>query len=121
MNEGKQVLYSEVSSKDKTKTWIYVLFFSLIATFTPLLIFVFPSFWLIGIIISVNAVIIGGLVLLVRWHAKNSAYECPECATQFELTAWQDFISPNLIDKKYVKCPTCNKRVSAKELTKKKR
>ena len=63
----------------------------------------------------------GGLFLLVRWHANSTAYRCPECGHEFEISVLTDFISPHTPNKKYLKCPQCGKRKWATVLMKKDR
>ncbi|MFY9201139.1 MAG: hypothetical protein ACOX7X_06645 [Methanosarcina flavescens] len=58
-------------------------------------------------------IIVGGAALLVTWHAKNSAYLCPRCGDVFEVSTFEDLLSPNGGNKKYVKCPQCGKRAWA--------
>lgn len=52
----------------------------------------------------------GGLFLLVRWHAHSTAYRCPGCGHEFEISVLTDFISPHTAEKKYLKCPQCGKK-----------
>lgn len=47
------------------------------------------------------------LALMVRWHAKRTAYCCPACQRRFTLSAWQDFLHPHWGYAKYVRCPRC--------------
>lgn len=57
---------------------------------------------LIGLVLATVA-----LVLMVRWHARSTAYRCPACGDRFTLTAWSDFVHPHGGEKKYVRCPRC--------------
>jgi DNA-directed RNA polymerase subunit RPC12/RpoP len=50
------------------------------------------------------------LLLLVRWHAANFAYQCPACGNEFEISTLQDLISPHMLSTKYLRCPACGKR-----------
>ena len=50
------------------------------------------------------------LYLLVRWHAQQFGYCCGECGTEFEISTFQDFISPHALTVKYLRCPQCGKR-----------
>ena len=50
------------------------------------------------------------LLLLVRWHAATSAYECPKCRHQFEVSTLQDFVSPHMLTAKYLRCPKCRQQ-----------
>ena len=58
------------------------------------------------------------LVVLVKWHAATSAYRCPQCSTEFQIGAWRDFLSPNLVGEKYVRCPHCRQWAAMQVLTK---
>lgn len=60
----------------------------------------------------------GSLFLLVRWHARNTAYRCGECDWEFEISFFTDFISPHIPNKKYLKCPHCNEKTWAEILIK---
>jgi hypothetical protein len=50
------------------------------------------------------------LFLLVRWHARSFQYRCPQCGNVFQLSTMGDAISPNLLDVKLVRCPSCGTR-----------
>jgi len=67
-------------------------------------VFLLAGYWYLWIII-----ITGVLVLLVVWHAKNFVYLCPGCGEVFEVSTLEDFISPNGVNKKYLRCPRCGK------------
>jgi len=67
-----------------------------------------PEHWYLWLI-----VIAGSLALLVAWHAKNFAYLCPGCGEVFEISALDDFLGPNGVNKKYLRCPKCGKRAWA--------
>jgi hypothetical protein len=70
--------------------------------------------WLTAVLITVGGV----LIVLVRWHARNTAYRCPACLHEFEISALRDFISPHGFGRKYLKCPACGKRSWALALAK---
>ena len=53
---------------------------------------------------------------LVQWHARVTAYRCPSCGHEFEISAWTDFITPHVPGKKYIGCPSCGKKGWAKVL-----
>lgn len=55
-----------------------------------------------------------GLLLLVTWHSKNSAYICKNCGNKFTLSAVEDLVSLQGVTAKYAKCPRCSKRTWAK-------
>ena len=62
-----------------------------------------------------------GYFLLVRWHANSTAYRCPVCGHEFEISVLTDFISPHTTSKKFLKCPQCGKRKWATVLLKRDR
>ena len=71
-------------------------------------VFLLAGYWYLWIMIMA-----GGLVLLIVWHTKNFAYLCPGCGEVFEVSTLEDFISPNGVNKKYLRCPRCGKRAWA--------
>jgi DNA-directed RNA polymerase subunit RPC12/RpoP len=56
------------------------------------------------------------LFLLVRWHARTTAYRCAKCAGEFGIEPLTDFISPHFFDRKYLRCPECGEKTWAKEI-----
>src|SRR5574344_119063 len=58
-------------------------------------------------------IMISSVFLLAIWHTKNFAYLCPGCGEVFEVSTLEDFISPNGVNKKYLRCPRCGKRAWA--------
>jgi predicted RNA-binding Zn-ribbon protein involved in translation (DUF1610 family) len=66
--------------------------------------------WPVGMIVGLTLCVGGTLYVLGRWHARATAYRCPECGCEFEISAWKDFVSPHVPDKKYLKCPKCGQR-----------
>ena len=42
---------------------------------------------------------VGGLVILVSWHVKATAYHCQKCGYEFEISMLTDFFNPNGVDK----------------------
>jgi len=65
-------------------------------------------------------VVVGGLILLVRWHSKITAYRCTNCGHEFEISFLTDLISPHGVGSggawKYLRCPQCNRRIRAEVL-----
>jgi DNA-directed RNA polymerase subunit RPC12/RpoP len=78
-----------------------------------------PLAWPVGLIVWLAMFVSGSLFLLVRWHAKVTAYRCPACGYEFEISVLTDFASLQVPDKKYLKCPRCGKRDWATVLMKK--
>ena len=66
-------------------------------------------------------VVVCGLFVLVRWHAKSTAYRCAKCSYEFEISLLTDLISPHGTGNggwKYLKCPQCRQRTRANVLVK---
>lgn len=62
-----------------------------------------------------TALVVGGLVFLVRWHARSFAYECRTCGNVFTIGALQDFLGPQSPTwggggTKFLRCPRCGVR-----------
>ncbi|MFH1687626.1 MAG: hypothetical protein ABIE70_08920 [bacterium] len=51
-----------------------------------------------------------GLWALVRWHARNHRYGCPECRHEFAITTFTDLTSAHYPDHKSLVCPRCGMR-----------
>jgi hypothetical protein len=83
-------------------------FFASIAVIVISAFFLLQDHWYLWIMI-----IAGSFALLLTLYAKNSAYLCPGCGEVFEVSKFKNFISPNVVNKKYLKCPRCRKRVWA--------
>ncbi|MCC4767178.1 hypothetical protein FXW07_11250 [Methanosarcina sp. DH1] len=98
--------YWEITRSDWYGT-VQVLF-AFIAVIMISSVFLLASYWYLWIMI-----IAGVLFLLVVWHTKNFAYLCPGCGEVFEVSTLEDFISPNGVNKKYLRCPRCGKRAWA--------
>ncbi|MDD1776198.1 MAG: zinc-ribbon domain-containing protein [Candidatus Methanomethylicus sp.] len=76
--------------------------------------------WPIGFLLWI-ALVFGMLLLLVRWHAKNTLYHCPNCGNDFEISPVADLISPHGTANggwTYLRCPRCQQMVRASEKTK---
>jgi len=80
-------------------------------------IFLIPFYWPFGFIVWLVLLVGGGLYLLVRWHAKNTAYICPKCNHTFAISTLTDFLSPNMIDKKLLRCPECGESSACKAVS----
>jgi DNA-directed RNA polymerase subunit RPC12/RpoP len=66
--------------------------------------------------------VIGCLLFLVRWHSRTFGYRCANCDEDFSISMWRDLFSFQGFNKqgswKYLKCPNCGQRTTARELTK---
>jgi len=84
---------------------IHVAIVVIIAVF----LFIVPPLWHW---VGLPFVIIGGLLLvtiiMVRWHSRHTGYRCRNCGGVFMVSAWTDFLSPHLSDRKMLRCPHCH-------------
>jgi DNA-directed RNA polymerase subunit RPC12/RpoP len=100
--------YRAVTKKDWWRVGVYILLTIVVVVATAaILIPIAPP---VGFIVWLVMFAGGGLFLLVRWHANRTAYRCPACGHEFEISVLVDFVSPQVPDKKYLKCPQCGKR-----------
>ncbi len=107
---------SEFTRRYWTKMTLYIL--GTIAIIGISGVFIALSAWPIGFIVWLLLIVCSILFVIVRWHARVTAYRCSECRNEFEITAFKDFISPHVPDKKYLMCPKCGKRSWAMILAK---
>jgi len=84
--------------------WLVILFIAIIICG---IIFLIPFQYPFGFIICLFLVVGMGLYLLVRWHAKTTAYICPNCEHTFAVSTLTDLLSPHTINKKVLRCPSC--------------
>jgi len=107
--------YRKSRKKDWIKTLIYITIYLTIISFTAF--YLLLSYWYVWIALTVT-----GLVILISWHAKVTAYHCPVCGYEFEISILTDFFSPHGVNKngawKYLKCPNCSNRSKIEILVK---
>jgi DNA-directed RNA polymerase subunit RPC12/RpoP len=101
--------YWEITKKDWYQTALIIIL--VITTLVLFSILLLPDYWYFWLLVVAAA-----MALLVAWHAKNFAYICPKCGELFEVSALDDFLGPNSLNKKYLKCPKCSKRAWAEIL-----
>jgi DNA-directed RNA polymerase subunit RPC12/RpoP len=110
--------YRKPKRKDWWKTLILIAVYLTVLGFTG--IYLLVSYWYVWITLA-----FAGLVVLVSWHAKSTAYHCPRCGYEFEISILTDFFSPHGVNDEgawmYLKCPNCRNRSKMKILVKKKR
>lgn len=95
--------YENTTEGDWYRTALVLLLFIGVIILSSILLL--PYYWYIWLL----AVITGGLALVI-WHTKNFAYLCPKCGKVFEISILENFLSPNGINRKYLKCPRCRRR-----------
>lgn len=95
--------YWEVTKKDRFQTNLLIFIFITIFGISTILLFSgYWYYWLVMVIIV--------LVLIAELHAKNFVYRCPRCGKVFGISALEDLLGPNVVNKKYLKCPLCRRR-----------
>lgn len=100
--------YWEVTKKDWFRTALLLFIFITILGISTILL---PGYWYFWLLIVIVA-----LALLLEWHAKNFAYRCPRCGKVFKISALESILRPNVVNKKYLKCPLCRRRAWAEIL-----
>ena len=99
--------YRKSRKKDWFKTFSYIALYLTVLGFTG--IYLLLSYWYVWIALATS-----GLMILISWHAKATAYHCPRCGTEFEISILTDFFSPQGVNRKgvwkYLKCPNCSHR-----------
>ena len=90
---------------------IYLGFLSLMAA-----LFVSTS-WPVRLLIWLMLVTMVGIALtIVKLHADTALYRCPGCGNPVKITSVTDLLSPHILDRKLLKCSSCDRRVWAREV-----
>ena len=103
--------YEELRRGDWVRVIAYIAIFIFVGVITTASFLLLPNYFHIWLIL-----VIGGLVLFVRWHVRNFAYRCQKCGHKFEISTITYFISPHGPGWKYLKCPKCHRRSKATKI-----
>ena len=99
--------YRKPRKRDWAKTLIYIALYLTVIGFAA--IYLLLSYWYLWITLTTV-----GLVILISWHTKVTAYHCPICSHEFEISILTDFFNPHGVNRrgsgKYLKCPNCSNR-----------
>jgi hypothetical protein len=111
--------YRTIKRSDWTKSLLFIGIYVSAISITAFILLV--TYWYVWI-----ALVAGGMLLLVLWHKKSTAYHCPKCGNEFEISFLTDFFSPHGVTKDgggwtYLKCPRCQNRTKMEILVKDKR
>ena len=100
--------YRPVTNRDRWKAGGYTLLTTVVIAIAGVILTLVsgPVGWVVWLAIVVS----GSLFLLARWHANSTAYRCPVCGHEFEISVFTDLVSPHVPDVKYLRCPHCGKR-----------
>jgi hypothetical protein len=84
--------YREIKRSDWTKSLLFIGIYVATISITAFILLV--TYWYLWI-----ALVAGGMLLLVLWHKKSTAYHCPKCGNKFEISFLIDFFSPHGVTK----------------------
>ena len=97
------------------KTAIVLLAFIATTILTALVLT--PMHWPFGLLLWALVVTVS-LLVVVRWHARNTMYRCPECDHLFSISTFTDLVSPHGLGRgggwKLLTCPKCGHHKKAK-------
>ncbi len=72
-------------------------------------LFILPPLWnWRGLPYLIIAALLIATFVMVRWHSRHTGYRCQTCSGSFMVSAWTDFLSPHLSDRKLLRCPYCH-------------
>jgi uncharacterized C2H2 Zn-finger protein len=76
-----------------------------------------PIHWPFGFALWV-IIVVASLLVVVKWHAGNTVYRCPECDQLFNISTVTDLVSPHGLGRgggwKLLTCPNCGSHVRAR-------
>lgn len=98
--------YREVTTRDWLKTGLFIAL--TIATVVVTWVLVVPLG--AGGMVAWFAMSVASVYLLIRWHANTTAYRCPDCGHEFEISVLTDWVSPHWHGRKLLRCPGCGTR-----------
>ncbi len=107
--------YRETTGRDWLGTGFRVLVYVAVVVVGAILLL--PVYWYVWAVL-----VVGGLLVLVTWHARTFAYHCPSCGNEFEVSALVDFVGPQgmgraedgrVVGWKLLRCPDCHRFVRA--------
>ena len=110
--------YRKPKRSDWTKSLILIGVYVAVISVTAFILLI--TYWYLWL-----ALVAGGVFILVLWHKKSTAYRCPKCGSEFEISLLTDLVSPHGITRTgggwlYLKCPACSNRSKMDVLVKKK-
>lgn len=100
--------YGTIKRSEWTKSLLLIGIYVSVISLAAFILLV--TYWYLWI-----ALVAGGMLLLVFWHKKSTAYHCPKCGNEFEISFLTDYFSPHGVTKNgggwtYLKCPRCQNR-----------
>lgn len=95
--------YRAIKRSDWWKSLLFIGIYVAVISITAFILLV--TYWYVWL-----ALVAGGLAIIILWHAKSTAYHCPICGNEFEISPLTDFFSPHGVTKNgggwvYLKCP----------------
>jgi DNA-directed RNA polymerase subunit RPC12/RpoP len=100
----------QVTTPDKKDIVRSVIFLSIyVITIGVTAFLLLPKYWYLWTI-----VVLAGMLFLVNWHQKKTAYRCPNCDHIYEISFLTDLIAPHGLDRNgswlLLRCPNCQQR-----------
>lgn len=117
----REIKFTEPGGRDWLNTLVrLVLYMTLLALGGIYILPVFPLLFF--------ALVVLGLLFLVRWHNTNFGFQCRKCGNRFEVSTLLNFVSPHGVWKdsqgkyawKWLRCPQCKKFSAARVVKKEK-
>ena len=100
---------------DYLKSIIFILVYVIVIGVSA--VYLLIELWYLWLLI-----VVAGMLLMVNWHKKKTAYRCPNCEHVYEVSFLTDLVSPHGIDRDgawlYLRCPNCRQRKKTKTLKK---
>ena len=99
--------YRKTNRADVIRSLVYI--FIYLTAISGTSFFLLPERWYLWAII-----VIAGLVALVWWHKSATAYRCPHCEREFEISFLVDLLAPHGMTREgggwlYLRCPNCRR------------
>lgn len=104
---------SKPTRRDYLVSILYISLYVLVISAGAFLLL--PTRWYLWLVL-----VILGLVLLVNWHKKSTAYRCPACGHEYTISFLADLAAPHGVDRQggwlLLKCSKCGVRSKTRVL-----
>ena len=104
---------TQPEKKDYCRSVLYLLIYVIVISGGAFLLL--PDDWYLW-----GILVVGGLVLLVNWHRRETVYQCPNCKHIYQISFCVDLLAPHGVDREgawlFLRCPNCKQRHKTKVL-----